>query len=685
MPRSVDINNVRNIGIMAHIDAGKTTTTERILFYTGVLHKMGEVHEGTAFTDYMEQERERGITITSAAVTCRWHEYTINIIDTPGHVDFTAEVQRSLRVLDGAIALFCAVAGVEPQSETVWHQANQYHVPRIAFVNKMDRIGANFRRVLRMMSERLGARPVAVQIPIGAEEHFLGVIDLLEMKAIVFDGTEGTTYNVLALDKVEGGLRQEAEAMRQELIEAVAEYDDSLLERYLAGEHIPSDMLKKVIRNATLHLKLTPVFCGSAFKNKAVQQLLDGVADYLPSPLDVGFVHGHDVKNPERDDTRPPKDEAPFAALAFKVITDSFVGRLTFIRIYSGRLRVGEQVLNVGNDKKERVGKILRMSANKREELAEAFAGDIVAIPSLRFTRTGDTLCDARQPILLENIHFAEPVIDQSIEARTLADQEKLTESLHRLSEEDPTFRFHTDAETGQTIISGVGELHLEILADRLKREFGVPVKVGKPQVAYRETVSSTARAQGEFARSNAGKNQYGQVTVEVGPNASGKGLEFINELAPDALPEPYVQSVETGAIEALRVGPVAGYPMIDIRVVLVNAVYHEEDATETAYAVSASIAARDAARHAAPILMEPVFKVEVVTPEEYVGEVIADLSTRTGRVEGIQTRDILQVVTAMVPLSQLFGYVTQLRSLTQGRGSYTMLFERYEPAVQRR
>jgi elongation factor G len=685
MPRTVEIDHIRNIGIMAHIDAGKTTTTERILFYTGVLHKMGEVHEGTAYTDYMEQERERGITITSAAVTCHWHEYTVNIIDTPGHVDFTAEVQRSLRVLDGAIALFCAVAGVEPQSETVWHQANQYHVPRIAFVNKMDRIGANFWRVLEMMRNRLGARPVAVQIPIGAEDRFQGVVDLLEMKAVVFDGTDSEKYKIVELEQVEGGLRQEAEAKRQVLIEAVAEYDDALLEHYLAGENIPTDMLRKAVRNATLHLKLTPVFCGSAFKNKGVQQLLDGVVDYLPSPLDAGFVHGHDVKNPERDDTRPPKDEAPFAALAFKVITDSFVGRLTFIRIYSGHLRVGEQVLNVGNDKKERVGKILRMSANKREELSEAFAGDIVAIPALRFTRTGDTLCDARQPILLENIHFAEPVINQSIEARTLADQDKLTESLHRLSEEDPTFRFHTDAETGQTIISGVGELHLEILADRLKREFGVPVKVGKPQVAYRETVSSTARAQGEFTRSNAGKNQFGQVTLVVGPNESGKGLEFSNELAPDVLPEPYVQSVEKGAIEALKVGPFAGYPMIDVRVVLVNAVYHEEDATETAYAVSASIAARDAARHAAPILMEPVFKVEVVTPEDYVGEVIADLNTRMGRVEGIQTRDILQVVTAMVPLSQLFGYVTQLRSLTQGRGSYTMQFERYEPAVQRR
>lgn len=682
MPRTVAIDHVRNIGIMAHIDAGKTTTTERILYYTGVLHKMGEVHEGTAFTDYMDQEKERGITITSAAVSCAWKTTTINIIDTPGHVDFTAEVQRSLRVLDGAIALFCAVAGVEPQSETVWHQANQYHVPRIAFVNKMDRIGANFMRVIDMMRTRLGANPVAVQIPYGAEDTFKGTIDLLSMKAIVFDDVEGQHFEV---QDIPAELLEEATTARTQLVEAIADHDDSLLERYLGGEHITPEELKAGLRTATLHSKVTPVFCGSSFKNKGVQQLLDGVVDYLPSPLDVGHVHGHDVKNIEREETRPPQDDAPFAALAFKVITDPFVGRLTFIRIYSGTLKAGEQVLNVASEKKERAGKIIRMSANKREELDEVFAGDIVAIPALRFTRTGDTLCDAKHPILLENISFAEPVINQSIEAKTLADQEKLTESLHRLSEEDPTFRFHTDAETGQTIISGVGELHLEIIADRLKREFNVPVKVGKPQVAYRETVSSVARAQGEFSRSAAGKNQFGQVTIEVRPNESGKGLEFVNELALEVLPESYVKSVAKGAVEALRVGPVAGYPMIDVMAVLVDAAYDEEDATETAYTVAASIAARDAVRQASPIMMEPVFEVEVVTPEEYVGEVIADLSSRMGRVEGIQSRDILQVVTALVPLSQLFGYVTQLRSLTQGRGSYTMKFRQYEPAVHRR
>jgi elongation factor G len=682
MPRTVAIDHVRNIGIMAHIDAGKTTTTERILYYTGVLHRMGEVHEGTAFTDYMTQEKERGITITSAAVSCTWRDHVINIIDTPGHVDFTAEVQRSLRVLDGAIALFCAVAGVEPQSETVWHQANQYHVPRIAFVNKMDRIGANFQRVLDMMRARLGATPVAIQIPYGAEDQYKGSIDLVRWILIQFDSEDGTVFEELPIPDE---MLEEATAARESMIESVVEFDDVLLERYLAGESVSEADLRRVIRHATLHNHITPVLCGSSLKNKGVQQLLDSVLAYLPSPLDVGHVHGHDVKNPDREDTRPPSDEAPFSALAFKVLTDPFVGRLTFIRVYSGTLKAGEQVLNVGQDKKERAGKILRMSANKREELSEVFAGDIVAIPALRFTRTGETLVDAKHPILLEPIDFAEPVINQAIEARTLADQDRLLDALQRLMDEDPTFRFFTDPETGQIIISGVGELHLEILADRLNREFGVPVKVGKPQVAFRETVSSPARGQGEFIRSVAGKNQFGQVTLEVRPNDPGKGLEFSNELSKEALPEPYAKSVAKGALEALKVGPVAGYPMIDVMAVLVDAAYNEEDATETAYAVSASIAARDAVRKASPLLMEPVFEVEVVTPEEHVGDVIADLSSRMGRIEGIQTRDVLRVVTAMVPLSQMFGYVTQLRSLTQGRGAYTMKFRRYEPAVNKR
>jgi elongation factor G len=682
MSRSVDIGLVRNIGIMAHIDAGKTTTTERILYYTGVLHRMGEVHEGTAFTDYMEQEKERGITITSAAVTCTWQGHMINIIDTPGHVDFTAEVQRSLRVLDGAIGLFCAVAGVEPQSETVWHQANQYHVPRIAFVNKMDRVGANFLRVLEMMRTRLGATPVAVQLPIGAEDTFVGVVDLIDRRAIVFDRDNGERFEVR---DVPADMVDSVNEARQALVEAIVEHDDALLERYLSGDDIEATELRAALRRATLHLKVTPVFCGSAFKNKGVQQLLDGVLAYLPSPNDVGYTHGYNVKDHDVEETRKPTDGEAFSALAFKIITDPFVGRLTFVRIYSGTIKAGEQLYNVTNDKKERAGKILRMSANKREELDAAYAGDIVAIPAMRFTRTGDTLCDPKQPLLLESIRFSEPVINQAVEAKTLADQDKLTESLHRLSEEDPTFRFHTDAESGQIIISGVGELHLEILVDRLKREFNVPVKVGKPQVAYRETITSVARAEGKFVRSNAGKNQFGQVTIEVRPNDSGKGLEFSNELAPGTLPELYVKSVEKGALEALKVGPLSGYPMIDIVAVLVDAAYNEEDATETAYAVASSIAAKDASRQASPVIMEPVFAVEVVTPEDYVGEVIADLSSRGGMVQGISQRDILQVVTALVPLSQLFGYVTQLRSLTQGRGSYTMHFHGYEPASHRR
>jgi len=682
MSRSVDIGLVRNIGIMAHIDAGKTTTTERILYYTGVLHRMGEVHEGTAFTDYMEQEKERGITITSAAVTCTWQGHMINIIDTPGHVDFTAEVQRSLRVLDGAIGLFCAVAGVEPQSETVWHQANQYHVPRIAFVNKMDRVGANFLRVLEMMRTRLGATPGAVQLPIGAEDTFVGVVDLIDRKAIVFDRDNGERFE---MRDVPADMVDSVNEARQALVEAIVEHDDALLERYLSGDDIEATELRAALRRATLHLKVTPVFCGSAFKNKGVQQLLDGVLAYLPSPNDVGYAHGYNVKDHDVEETRKPTDGEAFSALAFKIITDPFVGRLTFVRIYSGTIKAGEQLYNVTNDKKERAGKILRMSANKREELDAAYAGDIVAIPAMRFTRTGDTLCDPKQPLLLESIRFSEPVINQAVEAKTLADQDKLTESLHRLSEEDPTFRFHTDAESGQIIISGVGELHLEILVDRLKREFNVPVKVGKPQVAYRETITSVARAEGKFVRSNAGKNQFGQATIEVRPNDSGKGLEFSNELAPGTLPELYVKSVEKGALEALKVGPLSGYPMIDIVAVLVDAAYNEEDATETAYAVASSIAAKDASRQASPVIMEPVFAVEVVTPEDYVGEVIADLSSRGGMVQGISQRDILQVVTALVPLSQLFGYVTQLRSLTQGRGSYTMHFHGYEPASHRR
>jgi elongation factor G len=585
-------------------------------------------------------------------------------------------------VLDGSIALFCAVAGVEPQSETVWHQANEYWVPRIAFVNKMDRVGANFPRVLDMMRSRLGARPVAVQLPIGAEDTFAGVVDLIDRSAMLYANDDGMTFTS---GDVPADMAAMVDDYRMQLIEAVVEHDDALLERYLSGEDITADEIRRGLRTATLGLHITPVLCGSSFRNKGVQQLLDAVLAYLPSPLDVGVTTGHDVKHPDVTLERRPLDDQPFAALAFKILSDPFVGRLTFLRIYSGTLKAGEQIWNVTNDKKERAGKIMRMRANKRDEIDEAYAGDIVAIPALRFTRTGDTLCDPKHPILLEAIHFAEPVINQSIEARTLADQDKLAESLHRLSEEDPTFRFHVDAESGQTIIAGVGELHLDILVDRLKREFNVPVKVGKPQVAYRETVTSPARHEGSFIRNATGKNQFGQVTVEVRPNDSGKGSQFVNELAPGVLPEPYATSVAQGAMEALKVGPVAGYPMIDVTVAMVDAAYNEDDATEMAYAIAASIAVKDAVRLAKPVIMEPCFRVEVVTPEEYVGEVIADLSSRYGRIEGIQSRDILQVVTAVVPLSQLFGYVTQLRSLTQGRGSYTMVFDHYEPAVLKR
>lgn len=681
MSRTVDIRDVRNIGIMAHIDAGKTTTTERILFYTGYLHRMGEVHEGTAFMDYMEQERERGITITSAATTCQWSTTTINIIDTPGHVDFTAEVQRSLRVLDGAIALYCAVAGVEPQSETVWHQASQYHVPRIAFVNKMDRVGANFSRVLEMIRERLGAQPLALQLPIGAEDTFRGVIDLVNMQAVYFDNNVGTEFTT---GPIPTDMIDEANRAHTELLEKLCEFDDAVMERYLGGEAVGGDDIMRLIRWGTIHLKFTPVLCGSAFRNKGVQQLLDSIVAFLPSPADVGYVHGIDRNNPDREIVRKADDDEPMSALAFKILSDPYVGRLTFIRIYSGKIKAGDQLYNVAVEKKERAGKLLRMRANKREEIGEAYAGDIVAIPSLRFTRTGDTLCDSAHPILLENISFAEPVINQSIEARTIADQDKMIEALKRLSEEDPTFRFTTDSETGQIIISGVGELHLEIIVDRLKREFSVPARAGRPQVSYRETVGASATARGTFERQMSGKSQFGAVVVELRPDVPGKGITVENDVPREVLPEPYATSALKGITESLRSGPIAGYPMTGITARLKGVEFREEEATETAFAIAASNAARECARQAAPVLLEPWFRVEVVTPPEYVGEVISDIGTRSGRVEGMEQRDIVQVVTAVAPLSQLFGYVTQLRSLTQGRGSYTMVFHGYEPAEKR-
>jgi elongation factor G len=680
MPRSFSIENVRNIGIMAHIDAGKTTTTERILFYTGVVHKIGEVHYGTAVMDYMEQEKERGITITSAATFCEWRGCEVNIIDTPGHVDFTAEVQRSLRVLDGAVALYSAVDGVEPQSETVWRQAEQYKVPRIAFVNKMDRVGADFFRVLDMMKDKLGARPVAMQIPCGEGEEFEGIIDLVKMVMIAFDENSlGVKFTEVVIP---ASMQGQAEQWRSQMIEFAAEADDHLLDKYLGGAVLTEDEIRGAIRKAAMQALITPVFLGSAFKNKGVQHLLDAVIDYLPSPLDVGAVEGFEAGNEEKRVKRIVDDNEKLTALAFKVLTDQFVGRLTFVRVYSGTLKSGGYLLNAATGKKERIGRLLRMRANQREDVDEAFAGSIVAVVGFKGARTGDTICDPQHPILLEKIEFANPVIDQSVEPKTLADQEKLTEVLQKLSEEDPTFRFKVDNETGQTIISGVGELHLEIMVDRMKREFNVGVNVGKPQVAYRETIQSSVQQDGKFERQSAGKSQFGHVWLELSPNESDNGITFESVLAPSVIPTEFVSAVEQGVREALQNGPIRSYPVVDVHARLVNAAYHETDSSDVAFKIAASMAVREGMRNASPTLLEPTFEVKVVTPNEYLGEVIGDLNARRGRVEDIEQQSVTQVITALVPLSQMFGYVTKLRSLTQGRASYTMKFARYEPAA---
>jgi elongation factor G len=670
---------VRNIGIMAHIDAGKTTTTERILFYTGFLHKIGEVHEGTTITDYMAQERERGITITSAAVTCTWHEYRINIIDTPGHVDFTAEVQRSLRVLDGAIALFTAVEGVEPQSETVWRQADLYEVPRIAFVNKMDRTGADFFHVVTMIRERLNASPVAVQIPIGQEEHFKGVIDLVRMKSIVFDDT------TLGASFTEGDIPEEMMALardaRAAMVEAVAETQDEMLEKYLAGDDITEAEIRNALRAATIRGAIVPVLCGSSYRNKGVQQLLDAVIDYLPSPAETKPAHGFAAEDEEKEVVRTADADEPFSALAFKVVTDKHAGKLVFIRVYSGTLEVGQMVLNASTQKKERVLKIVRMQADKREEVKTASAGDIVSIPGLK-ARTGETLCDAKAPLLFEKIDFAEPVINQSIEAKATADQDKLLAALLSLSEEDPTFKYGNDKESGQLLIRGVGELHLEILVDRIQREFNVPVRVGKPQVSYRETVSANSSKTVEFIRQQGTKGQFAIVTMRVEPNANGKGITFANEFVSKDFPTEYAVAIEQGAREAMGAGPVMGYPLVDVHVVLEDAKVDVSESSDVAFKIASSMAVRDCCREAQPIILEPVFLVEVTTPEEFMGEVIADISSRRGKIEGIDSRLNLQIIKALVPLSEMFGYVTQLRSLTQGRAVFVMSFSRYEPAV---
>ncbi len=675
MSRPFTLTNTRNIGIMAHIDAGKTTTTERILFYTGRTYKIGEVHEGAATMDWMEQEQERGITITSAATTCTWDEHRINIIDTPGHVDFTVEVERSLRVLDGAIALFDSVAGVEPQSETVWRQADKYTVPRIAYINKMDRTGADFGQGVQTMIDRLGANPVPIQLPIGAEGDFAGVIDLVEMKAITYADEMGSDQ---LTGEIPEELLAEAQAAREHLLEEASNHDDQLVELIIEEADVPVDVLKRAIRAATLGIHFTPVLCGSSFKNKGVQPLLDAVIDYLPSPLDVPPVEGVDPKSDEVV-VRNADDSEPFAALAFKIMADPFVGKLTFFRVYSGTLEAGGRVLNVGSGKTERVGRILMMHANDREELEKVYAGDIAAGVGIKQIVTGDTLCAPDKPVKLETIVFPEPVIKVAVEPKTKSDQEKMSVALGRLAEEDPTFQVQTNEETGQTEISGMGELHLEVLVDRMRREFNVEANVGKPQVSYRETVRGTAhKIEGKFIRQTGGSGQYGVVYIDMEP-APGVGFEFVSAIKGGSVPSEFIGAVEKGCEEAMDNGVKAGYPMVDIRVTLTDGKYHDTDSSEIAFKVAGSIAFKEAARRAKPVLLEPIFKIEVVTPEEFMGDVIGDLNRRRGRVEGMEPRGNAQVVDAFAPLSEMFGYATDLRSATQGRATYTMQFERYE------
>jgi elongation factor G len=678
MPRKFSLQKTRNIGIMAHIDAGKTTTTERILYYTGRTYKIGEVHEGAATMDWMEQEQERGITITSAATTCTWDEHRINIIDTPGHVDFTVEVERSLRVLDGAIAVFDSVAGVEPQSETVWRQADKYHVPRIAFINKMDRIGADFDRSVETMIDRLGANAVPVQLPIGAEADLVGIIDLIAMKAIIYNDDLGKDFDVIEIPE-EHQLR--AEEARETLIDAVGTFDDDLAEAYLENGDVEISQLKAAIRKAVLELGITPVFCGSAFKNKGVQPLLDAVVDYLPSPLDVPPVEGIvEARNGDiTEEVRNASDDEPFAALAFKIAADPFVGKLTYFRVYSGRLSAGSRILNVSSGKTERVGRILMMHANDREELEEVYAGDIAAAVGIKQIVTGDTLCAPDAPIKLENIVFPEPVIKVAVEPKTKSDQEKMSVALGRLAEEDPTFQVQTNEETGQIEISGMGELHLEVLVDRMRREFNVEANVGKPQVSYRETIRGEAKKiEGKFVRQTGGSGQYGVVYIDMEP-APGEGFDFVSKIKGGSVPTEYIPAIEKGVEEAMETGVKAGYPMVDIRVTLVDGKYHDTDSSEIAFKVAGSLAFKEAARRAKPVLLEPIFAVEVVTPEEFLGDVIGDLSKRRGRVEGQDRRGNALAVTGRVPLSEMFGYATDLRSNTQGRATYTMQFDSYD------
>jgi len=680
MPRTFALENTRNIGIMAHIDAGKTTTTERILYYTGRTHKMGEVHEGAAVMDWMEQEQERGITITSAATTCEWKQHRINIIDTPGHVDFTVEVERSLRVLDGAIALFDSVAGVEPQSETVWRQADKYHVPRIAYINKMDRIGADFDRGLQTMIDRLGAHPVPIQLPIGAEADFRGIVDLVENKAIFYLDELGTEVDVR---EVPAELTEQANDAREHLLEEVSHYDDGVLEMILEDQEVPPARLRLAIRQATLAAKLTPVLCGSSFKNKGVQPLLDAVIDYLPSPLDVPPVEGLEPDKKSENGGRPAvrhaSDDEPFAALVHKIMADPYVGKLTYFRVYSGKLAAGSRVLNVSTGRTERIGRILMMHANDREELQEVYAGDIAAGVGIKQVATGDTLAAPDHPIKLETIVFPEPVIKVAIEPKTKIDQEKMSTALARLAEEDPTFMVRTNEETGQTEISGMGELHLEVLVDRMLREYKVDANVGRPQVSYRETIRGTAnKVEGRFVRQTGGSGQYGIVYINVEP-APGEGFDFVNKVRGGSIPTEFIPAVEKGIEEAMDNGPRAGYPMVDVRVTLTDGKYHDTDSSEIAFKIAGSLAFKAAAARAKPVLLEPVFAVEVVTPEEFMGDVIGDLNRRRGHVKGMEQRGNAQVITADVPLATMFGYATDLRSGTQGRATYTMQFDRYE------
>ena len=675
MARKVALKDSRNIGIMAHIDAGKTTTTERILYYTGVNHKIGEVHEGAATMDYMEQEQERGITITSAATTCFWDNHRINIIDTPGHVDFTVEVERSLRVLDGSVAVFSAVDGVQPQSETVWRQADKYKVPRMAFFNKMDRVGADFDMCVADIRQKLGGNAIPIQLPIGAEDLFEGIIDLVEMKEYLFkDETMGADYDVV---EIRAELLDKAKEAREKMIEAIVETDDALMEKFFGGEEIIPAEVKKALRTATIENIIVPVTCGTAFKNKGIQPLLDAVVAYMPSPLDIGAVKGTDVRT-GADLTREPKDEEKFSALAFKIITDPFVGKLAFFRVYSGVLEKGSYVLNSTKDKKERMGRLLQMHANKRDEIDAVYAGDIAAAVGLKDTTTGDTLCDEGSPIILEKMEFPEPVIQVAVEPKTKADQEKMGTALSKLAEEDPTFKVTSNQETGQTLIAGMGELHLEIIVDRMKREFKVEANVGKPQVAYRETIIGNADVENKYAKQSGGRGQYGHVKIKVEPNP-GKGYEFVNQISGGSIPREYIPAVDKGMQEALEAGVIAGYPVQDIKVMLYDGSYHEVDSSEMAFKIAGSMAIKDAMKKATPVLLEPIFKVEVTTPEEYMGDVIGDLNARRGQVSGMTDRNNAKIINAHVPLSAMFGYATDLRSKTQGRASYSMEFEKYE------